>query len=458
MNFKITHRAHGSRRLLLFFCGWGTDASVLCNVAPADMDVAAVWDYRSYDFDVEALAGYDEICLMAWSFGVPAAADFLAAHPQLPVTQRIAVAGTLRPVDDRLGIPESIFRGTLDGLDERNLRKFYRRMCGSAKACAEFMERLEPRPVEELKEELSAVASRSSSARRADMWDTVLIPEADAIIPPDNQLRAWEGTADIRVIPAPHMPDFAELIPLFTVNKKLVAERFGGSAGTYADNATVQTAMARRLLSMWPDGLRPARTIEIGAGTGTFTRMYLERIDCERLELWDLADLAPDLPGKHRIADAETAILDLPHSTADAIVSSACVQWFSSPVVFSRRALDRLAPGGMLLLSTFGPDNFRELAEAGMPAIRYPDAEAWRRIAASEADLTVEEERTTVQFSSAAELLRHMRLTGVNAIESHPGKAAALARNILRSDVRSLTYHAIYVRALKRANGREDSN
>ena len=43
----------------------------------------------------------------------------------------IAINGTESPVDNSTGIPENIFKGTLETLDERNLRKFRMRMSGS---------------------------------------------------------------------------------------------------------------------------------------------------------------------------------------------------------------------------------------------------------------------------------------------------------------------------------------
>ena len=103
----IVNRSHS--RALLMFCGWGTDASVATMLNFSGYDTIAIWDYRTVsDFDTSLLLRYDEIVVAAWSFGVAAAARFLADNPALSVTRRVAINGTLHPVSDTLGIPEAI--------------------------------------------------------------------------------------------------------------------------------------------------------------------------------------------------------------------------------------------------------------------------------------------------------------------------------------------------------------
>ena len=54
------------------------------------------------------------------------------------------------------GIPDDVFDGTLAGLDERNLTKFYRRVAGSRAAFESFSAKMPRRSVAELKEELAS--------------------------------------------------------------------------------------------------------------------------------------------------------------------------------------------------------------------------------------------------------------------------------------------------------------
>ena len=44
------------------------------------------------------------------------------------ICERVALNGTVTPVDDLKGIPQQVFEGTLEGLNESTLEKFIRRM------------------------------------------------------------------------------------------------------------------------------------------------------------------------------------------------------------------------------------------------------------------------------------------------------------------------------------------
>lgn len=454
MNFRIVSTAtpaQPERRLLLIFAGWAMDAAPFSHIKANGMDVAVVWDYRDIDTPLpDTIASYSEICIMAWSFGIPAAARFMSANPQLPITARVAINGTMTPVNDRTGIPEAIFRGTLEGLCERSLTKFYRRMCGSAEAFARFMSVRPERDITTLAAELEAVAGRHTTYSNS-LWDSVVISAADAIIPPANQEAAWQGHHDIRRIDAPHMPDMQQLVNTLFTNKPLISDRFRGCRDSYSENADIQSGMALRLASLWPAAPGcPRRIIEIGAGSGAYTRVYAPHTGTtDRLELWDIADIEPSLPGEHRITDAETAILTLPPHSVDIITGSASIQWMNSPALFVSRCLSCLRPGGILLLSTFGPDNFKEITDTDGSAPHYISAQAWTDIISAEGfSAEISEERIVRQFSSPSEMLRHIRLTGVNAVQDDPLKAAAKARRIVRTGTCALTYHPIYIRVI----------
>ena len=141
MNFKILHNTDRQphERLVLLFAGWGMSERPFQDLTMPGYDVAVVWDYRDMSAPwTGEITGYREIALVAWSFGVHAAARFMASRPDLPVTARIAVNGTRFTSDDTRGIPQSIFQGTLSSLNERNLTKFHMRMCGGGAAYRAF--------------------------------------------------------------------------------------------------------------------------------------------------------------------------------------------------------------------------------------------------------------------------------------------------------------------------------
>lgn len=156
------------KRLLLFFAGWGMDARPFCSFQPKDCDWMICYDYRSAEFNVEALANYSEIIVIGWSMGVWVASEVMQLHPELPIKGSLAINGTPYPIDDQKGIPSAIYEGTLEGLNDNTLQKFQRRMCGSNTEYQTFQQTAPQRPIEELKEELIKIRERylSSTLRR----------------------------------------------------------------------------------------------------------------------------------------------------------------------------------------------------------------------------------------------------------------------------------------------------
>lgn len=433
-----------SRRLLLFFAGWGMDEKPFVNLCRPYFDFAVAYDYS--DGSVAASLGeYEEVMIIAWSFGVIAADCFIREHPELPITTRIAVNGTLHPVDDRLGIPSEIFKGTLNGLSDTTLARFRRRMCGGTAAMGEFMKCAPHRTLESLRAELESILTLGTGG--AD-WDAAYVSLSDRIIPPVNQLNEWKERGVVtHEIEGAHLPDFYDIVNKEIYNKGLVASRFGIASATYDENAPVQRAVARRLSELWrekaPGPLE--RVIEIGAGTGLFTDAYSEWLQAKELELWDLSCIREELPGCHRICDAEAEIRKLMPDSIDAIAGASTVQWFSSLPTFIRRCALVLRQGGWFVISTFGPRNFSELAPS-----RYPDAkclEQW--IEESGLEVVEIEEKIEVQtFPTPGDLLRHIKMTGVNAL--NPTRASAgVAVRVMRSSLRQLTYHTVILIARK---------
>lgn len=183
-------------RLLLFFAGWGSDERLFDRPVADGYDYLLCFDYRSPDFDYALLDGYREIRLLAWSMGVWAAGQTLAGH-DYPWQMRLAVGGTPFPIDDCRGIPEAVFRGTLAHFSDAALVRFRRRICGTAEQVKEFLSHRPYRPVEELREELQALAACACRPSASFVWDKAIIGTCDKIFPPANQREAWR---DVEVI------------------------------------------------------------------------------------------------------------------------------------------------------------------------------------------------------------------------------------------------------------------
>lgn len=200
MKSKIIYKGN-NRHLLLFFSGWGTDEKIITipGSFKADTDICVVWDYTDPAFDISILSEYEKIYLIAWSMGVWNA-DMVFSAIDFRLKKSIAINGTPKPIDDREGIPELIFNGTLETLNEDNLIRFYRRMCGSAKAMNEFIAAHKPdRDIESLKTELSEIGKRYDEVISHSnlSWNKCIIGENDKIFPAENQRRYWDGHSRI---------------------------------------------------------------------------------------------------------------------------------------------------------------------------------------------------------------------------------------------------------------------
>jgi len=436
----------GSDKLLIIFAGWGMDEKPFLKLRRNDCDIAVVYDYGN-DSVIKISRKYTDIKVMAWSFGVIAADAFLADNPELPVTLSVAVNGTLYPADDERGIPTDIFLGTLENLSERSLTKFYRRMCGNAESFKVFMDHKPERDIESLRSELETIAGCRPSHQQ---WDSAIVSLDDRIIPATNQIKAWneEGVRIIR-IKGPHMPDFQSLIATIITNKQLVAKRFGEAKTTYDGNAEIQRETAAKLSAAWEKAGThfPEKVIEIGAGTGMFTDMYMQWLRPRNLELWDLSEIPPRLPGQHLICDAEEAIRQCETEKANAIVAASTIQWFDSPERFFKEAARVLCKDGILAISTFGPDNFREIR----PSLYPSRAEIVALLEKAGFSIEYSEETlTTMEFGSTKLMLEHFRSTGVNATAyADPAKTAI---RLIRHGVKSVTYHPIIIVARKKVN------
>lgn len=452
MRQKLTNIDNGNSRLVLLFAGWATDAALYPIPGVEGYDMMVVWDYSDTTIDISLLNRYSEIIVIGYSFGVPAAARFMQENTHLPITARIAVNGTCFPVDDDMGIPRNIFEGTIAGLSDITLNKFYRRMAGSATAFDSIGSLLPTSPdIENLKHQLNAIDRRDNET--AD-WDMSFISKRDMIIPTRNQVRAWEAAnVPIHMIEEAHFPDFNALFRTILTDKDLVSRQFYRAISTYDDAASIQRRIVSTLVDLWnPSASDHPDMLEIGCGTGMSTRIFLERVTPDSLRLWDLSPAVTSLPQADEIKaiDGEIAIAQLEPESLDIIFTTSTIQWFNSPAMFLQRSCKALRKGGKIILSTFGPTTFAILHEITGIHTTYLSPVHLRALVPDGMTVSVlEDEEITISFDSITDLMHHIKATGVNALPT--GGNVSAARRILRNYPRdpeghvSLIYNPIYL-------------
>lgn len=457
----------GNRRLLLFWAGWGADKrpfEALRHVLHRQ-DCCICYDYATPPQPDEMIEWqqYDEIELYAWSFGVWAASTWLQSC-DLPITRATAINGTPFGIDDARGIAHNVFDATLARLDDMTLAKFDRRMCDDSDTLESYRKVHPTRSIESLSEELQALRRLIALSGQSHFtWSRAIIGTRDRIFPPQAQAQAWKeyGTPVIMEEIA-HYTDFARLIANDTIDKQKVAKHFNRAAKSYDAAAIVQRDMAQRLLSLLPDGFDARNILEIGCGTGLLTRLLSQHFPTAHFTVNDLCPTMCDMasqaiaqPAVCMVGDAER--LDFP-GTYDLITSAAAIQWFSNLPDFLSHIEASLNDGGIMLFSTFGSDNLKELRHTTGKGLPYFSGEILLELfKRNYADVSVVDERHTLVFDTPIEVLRHMQQTGANGLAGAHFSLRRFSeqyRSLYSTDNGgvSLTYHPIYITARKKHN------
>lgn len=454
MQSRLLHK-DGSKRLLLIFAGPGVDDLMFNNIRRQGYDVMVVWDYRSFHIDWACVENYSEICLFAWSLGVYAASQTVQAIEN-KITLRIAVNGTPRPVDNLYGIPENTFYGILDNLSDADEKSFFSKMTSSDADSIYFNSHRPNRTAEQLREELQSIADRLILDTPSDMrWDVAFISKNDLVFPRFNQLRAWQGVAQVRQLDKGHFFDFSPLINQFLI-KKIDSEQKFLHWTDFERIAAVHIDTVERLLNlMKSNGCIPAvvaaknAVLELGSAAGSFSRRIASLIsDDTSFVMWDACAPCPvNLPlgRKYRFINCapEIELARVSRGYFDHIFTSATVHLFNSPEKFLIDSYHALRPGGYVFITTFTAGNLHEISDlTGNPLPLLTPAE-WCDIARKYFDIVASESFVRdIDFESPAAAIRYLELTD----PSGPGltRAEAERRMPMRLDGRfHLTYRPL---------------
>jgi len=141
-------------------------------------------------------------------------------------------------------------------------------------------------------------------------------------------------------------------------------------------HAVLQREVADRLIGHLDfSKIRPQRVLDIGCGTGYFTRLLRQRFKPAYLTALDIASgmlsVAQDkhprrLPWSARtsFALADAGYLPFADACFDLVGSNLAMQWVGDPQRMLAEMRRVLAPGGLLLLSTFGRRTLGELRQS----------------------------------------------------------------------------------------------
>lgn len=237
-------------------------------------------------------------------------------------------------------------------------------------------------------------------------------------------------------------------------DQRQVRRAFSRAASGYDAAAALQREIESRLLESLEfhpakhgDKQPPRRVLDLGSGPGRAAAAMRRRWPRAQVLALDLAlpmlraarsqeRWHPLRRGVDRVC-ADARALPLAENSIDLLFSNLCLQWVEDlPAVFAgfRRVL---RPGGLLLVSTFGPDTLHELRSAFAQADAAPHVSPFASIAqfgdalvhAGFRDPVLDRDATTTHYRDLPALMRELRALGAtNALQARRHTLTGKAR------------------------------
>ncbi|MDR2968391.1 MAG: malonyl-ACP O-methyltransferase BioC [Tannerellaceae bacterium] len=250
------------------------------------------------------------------------------------------------------------------------------------------------------------------------------------------------------------------------MDKGLITRRFSRAAASYEKEAAVQRRIAATMTELLIAHVPVAeveRLLEIGCGTGIFSRMLHRTFSPSQMYLNDLcpemANSLTDLTdGNVRFlpGDAEKYAF---HGKYNLIASCSTLQWFKDLKVFFAKIHALLPDDGVFAFSTFGKDNLKEIKTITGQGLSYLSLQELRSLLYENYEIVhASEEHVRKTFRTPMEVLYHLKRTGVTGIsQPQPWTRERLQRfygeynrMFAVGGLLPLTYHPIYIIAKRR--------
>lgn len=219
-------------------------------------------------------------------------------------------------------------------------------------------------------------------------------------------------------------------------DKRQVAASFSRAAGSYDSVADLQRAVGGELLARLPAGLNPERWLDLGCGTGYFSRALAERFAGSEGVALDIAEgmlrHARPLGGAEHFVAGDAERLPLRDGSCQLVFSSLAVQWCADFAAVLSEARRVLQPGGVFAFASLCVGTLYELRDSwqtvdGMVHVnRFRQHDDYRRLcAASGLQIRSLEVRPHVLHYPDVRSLTH-ELKALGAHNLNPGRPGGL--------------------------------
>lgn len=189
---------------------------------------------------------------------------------------------------------------------------------------------------------------------------------------------------------------------------------FGKNFSTYDENAIIQKKVAENLtnfISKKFNNPKFDKVIELGCGTGIFTREFLKKFEINEIDLNDCfntRDYFKEINYKNFICDdMNEAII----KNYDIVISSSSFQWIED----LEKLIESISKKSeKLAFSIYIDGNLKEITEHFGVGLKYKKIEDILIILKKYfKNIEYYSEEKTLNFSSPIEALRHLKKTGV---------------------------------------------
>ena len=215
------------------------------------------------------------------------------------------------------------------------------------------------------------------------------------------------------------------------LDKERVRRLADRAARHYDSAAWLPRQVARVLMEhLQPVRLKPARILDVGAGTGICSRLLAQHYRGARVISMDSSTAmlrvargrGPRWLSKRTVAVGDGASLPLADNSIDLLVSSLMLPSCLAPDAVLLEFHRVLKPGGLLMFSSLGPDTLRELRAAWSAVDAQVHVHAFidmhdlgdALLRAGFSDVVMDTERVTGRYPEVATLMTELKRLGVS--------------------------------------------